>query len=127
MEKNGSPNPEFETDDARSYFISRFFIHEGFLKESNERSLSEVVAKNERSLSEVLSEVMKQSNFDKVKNIILLIEEKGKITPKEAEEVCGKSTATVRRYLKMLVQTGYIEAEGSTNNTIYKTIDRKEA
>ena len=88
----------------------------------NERSLSEVDAKNERSLSEVL----KQSDFDKVKKIIVYIEENGKITPKEAEEICGKSSATVRRYLKMLAQTGYIEAEGSTNNTVYKIIDRKK-
>ena len=114
LERNGSPKPEFETDDARSYFISRFFIHEGFLQEPNERSLSEV-----------LSEVLKQSDFDKVKKIILYIEENGKITPKEAEENCGKSSATVRRYLKMLAQTGYIEAEGSTNNTVYKMTDKK--
>lgn len=33
LEVNGSPKPEFETDEARSYFISRFFIHEGFLEE----------------------------------------------------------------------------------------------
>ena len=71
LERNGSPKPEFETDDARSYFISRFFIHEGFLEVPNERSLSEVDAKNERSLSEVLSEVLKQSDFDKVKKIII--------------------------------------------------------
>ena len=73
-----------------------------------------------------MSEVLKQSDFDKVKNIILFMEEKGKITPKEAEKICEKSTATVCRYLKLLAQTGYIEAEGSTNNTVYKIIDRKE-
>lgn len=35
LEENGSPKPEFETDENRSYFISRFFIHEGFLKGKN--------------------------------------------------------------------------------------------
>lgn len=55
-----------------------------------------------------MSEVLKQSDFDKAKNIILFIEEKGKKTPKEAEKICGKSTATVRRYLKLLAQTGYM-------------------
>jgi len=30
LEANGSPKPEFETDEARSYFITRLFIHEGF-------------------------------------------------------------------------------------------------
>ena len=44
LEANGSPKPEFETDEARSYFISRFYIYEGFqivpekeLKKENER------------------------------------------------------------------------------------------
>ena len=34
LEENGSPKPEFETDDDRSYFISRLFVHEAFLKEN---------------------------------------------------------------------------------------------
>ena len=32
--KNGSPKPEFETDEDHSYFISRLFVHEAFLKEA---------------------------------------------------------------------------------------------
>ena len=38
LEANGSPKPEFETDKDHSYFISRLFVHEGFLKEELERS-----------------------------------------------------------------------------------------
>ncbi|MDE6924608.1 MAG: hypothetical protein K2O97_08125 [Acetatifactor sp.] len=30
LEASGSPKPEFETDDAHSYFITRLFIHESF-------------------------------------------------------------------------------------------------
>ena len=67
-----------------------------------------------------MSEVLKASDFYKLEKIIKSIEEKGEITPKEAEEVSGKSAATVRRYLKILVGTGYVEAEGSTNNSVYK-------
>lgn len=33
LEENGSPKPEFETDDDHSYFISRLFVHEAFLRE----------------------------------------------------------------------------------------------
>lgn len=120
LSANGSPKPEFETDDDHSYFISRFFVHEVFLEDENERSLSEVSAKNERSLSEVLSEVLKPADFHKLEKIIQYIEKNGKITPKEAESVSGRSTATVRRYLKILVETGYVEAEGSTNNSVYR-------
>lgn len=89
-------------------------------KDVNERKLSEVNEKNERSLSEVLSGVLKASDFSKLEKLIKYIEEKGKITPKEAEVVSGKSAATVRRYLKMLVGTGYVEAVGNTNNSVYK-------
>lgn len=67
-----------------------------------------------------MNEVLKASDFYKLEKIIKIIKEKGEIMPKEAEEVSGKSAATVRRYLKMLVGTGYVEAEGSTNNSVYK-------
>ena len=36
LKTNGSPEPEFETDEARSYFISRLFVHEGFVNAFNE-------------------------------------------------------------------------------------------
>ena len=35
LETNGSPKPEFETDEAHSYFITRLFVHEGFLEENH--------------------------------------------------------------------------------------------
>ncbi len=38
LESNGSPKPEFETDDDHSYFISRLFVHETFLKEEPKES-----------------------------------------------------------------------------------------
>lgn len=76
--------------------------------------------KNERSLSEVLSEVLTKKDFDKVIPIIKYLEEKGCITPKEAENICDKSAATVRRYLGILTTTGIVVAEGNTNNSIYR-------
>lgn len=80
--------------------------------------------KNERSLSEVLSEVLSKKDFDKVAPIIKVLEEKGCVTPKEAEDICDRSAATVRRYLGILTDTGIVVAEGSTNNSIYKVIER---
>ncbi len=34
LEENGSPKTEFETDEDHGYFISRLFVHEAFLKET---------------------------------------------------------------------------------------------
>ncbi len=92
------------------------FIHEAFAKDGNEQNLNVVSEKNERSLSEVLI----KKDFDKVIPIIKYLEEKGYITPKEAENVCDKSAATVRRYLGILTATGIVVAEGNTNNSIYR-------
>lgn len=119
MEANGSPKPEFETDEDRSYFITRLFVHEGFSEDiaQNNKNFDH---NSERSLSEVLSKVLSEEDYKKVKPIILVMEDKGYITPKEAESVCGKSSATVRRYMTMLKNTGVICMEGNTNNIIYK-------
>lgn len=67
-----------------------------------------------------MSEVLAQKDYNKVSTIVSFMEKHGEITPKEAEAVTGKSAATVRRYFKMLTDTGYIVAEGSTNNIVYR-------
>ena len=118
LRRNGSPLPEFETDADRTYMITTIRQHEGFDVENQN-----FAQKNERSLSEVLSEVLSIRNYNKVYSIIDFIEKNGKITPKEAERLTGKSAATVRRYFNLLVDSGYIAAEGSTNNIIYCQAD----
>ena len=70
---------------------------------------------NERRLSEVLT----ASDYKRVEKIIRYLEENKFITPQIAEELTNKSASTVRRYLKMLVGTGYIEVDGSTSNIRY--------
>lgn len=87
-------------------------------KEYNEQNLNED-CKNERSLSEVLSEVLTVSEYKKVEKIILYLEENKFITPQIAENLTGKSASTVRRYLKLLVGTGYVKVDGSTSNIRY--------
>jgi ATP-dependent DNA helicase RecG len=116
LKKNGSPEPVFETDDERNYLETTIKIRYGFEVWSNFNQ------KNERSLSEVLSEVLTKKEFEKVKSIIDILQKKGRISPKEAELSCKKSSATTRRYMKLLVETGYVIQEGSTNNIVYKNI-----
>ena len=76
--------------------------------------------KNERRLSEVLSEVLKAKDYEKVLPIIQILEKQLYITPREAMDASGKSSATTRRYLNILTATGKVVAEGSTNNIVYR-------
>ena len=43
LEENGSPKPEFETDEGHNYFITRLFVHKAFMKQ--ERKGAEVTQK----------------------------------------------------------------------------------
>lgn len=132
LEENGSPKPEFETDNDHSYFISRIYVHEAFLKETESEKVEkkpEVSQKavkhargNERSLKEVLKEVLKEADYKKVASIADVIDKKGSITPAEAKAVCGKSVTTTWRYLNILANTGFVISEGNTNNSVYKRI-----
>ena len=58
IKKNGSPLPEFETDDDHTYFISRFYVHEAF--EKNETVNEGVYSGNKPVKTE--NETEKQKN-----------------------------------------------------------------
>ena len=66
LEENGSPKPIFETDDDHSYFISRLFIHKGFLKEEPKRSQKGAEKKPKRSRKKQcdIKSVERDSNDD---------------------------------------------------------------
>ena len=114
LKRNGSPLPEFETDPGRHYMITTIKIREGF--ENDNKNFAQ---NNERSLSEVLSEVLSGKDYVKLLPIIKYIEEYGSITPKKAEAILKKSSATVRRYLGLLVDTGMVIIKGSTTSITY--------
>lgn len=41
LEENGSPKPEFETDEGHNYFITRLFIHKAFMKQESKGAKAE--------------------------------------------------------------------------------------
>lgn len=93
------------------------------LKNLNYKSESKNVnfaQENELSLSEVLGQVLTKKDYDKVLPLIEYFEKSDSITPKQAKKIIGKSTATIRRYLNILVEADIVKIEGSTNNVIYK-------
>ncbi|MCM1160529.1 MAG: putative DNA binding domain-containing protein [Roseburia sp.] len=110
---------KYKTEESGDTISSNIKMNEECIKEEqNERRLSEE-EQNERRLSEDLSEVLTVSEYKKVEKIISYLEANKYITPQIAEELTGKSAPTVRRYLKMLVGTGYVKVDGSTSNIRY--------
>ncbi len=95
LEANGSPKPEFETDEARSYFISRLFIHEGFLELSNEEP--------KRS----------QKGAERKQMILERLAENPAMTQKELMEELGLSRKQIQKEIKELQEEGMLVREGS--------------
>lgn len=103
LEANGSPKPEFETDDDHSYFISRLFVHEGFLKEEPERSRKG--AENE------------PKKGAKRKQVILeILKENPTMTQTQLMEEMRLTRKQVQRDMKELQEKGALSREGSNRN-----------
>lgn len=145
IRRNGSPAPEFETDDDYTYFISRFFIHPLFIQNSvenigepidsaqnSETSTQEMKTSNQNigtsnqnigtSTQNLDKLIMKLSEkeIENVKLVINCINNQEKITVKEVAEILGKSISTARRYIKKMVDNGVLIRDGVTSNTQYK-------
>ena len=114
LSANGSPKPEFETDDDRSYFISRLFIHEGFSKDN-----SKPIQKNE-TMKQLLKQLLKQSEYQKILPIIDYLEDNEEISTETVKTLTGKSRSTSWRYIQTLCEANILEPIGDNNKRLYK-------
>ena len=127
LEANGSPKPEFETDEERSYFITRLFVHEGFLKNQEESNVKlKKESEFETSFETSLKQVLKQSDYKKLEPIIVKLAHSEEITIQDVMSLMNKSRTTAWRYMQILVECGVVEAIGNTNNVIYKRVDKSK-
>lgn len=109
LEANGSPKPEFETDDARSYFISRLFIHEGFIDISNdEQKKSRKGAKKEPK--------MDPKGAKRKQAILELLAENPAMTQTQLMEEMNLTRKQIQIDIKQLKEDGVLGREGSNRN-----------
>ena len=95
MKENGSPRPEFETDDDRSYFLIRLPAHSK--AESDESAHADTKEKTSEKTSEkILTEIRNNRN----------------VTIAELSELVGVTTRSVERNLKKLQESGLLERIG---------------
>ncbi len=103
LEANGSPKPEFETDDDHSYFISRLFVHEGFLKEEPERSRKG-------------AEKEPKKRAERKQTILEILKENSTMTQTQLMEKMSLSRKQVQKDMKELQEEGALAREGSNRN-----------
>lgn len=111
LEANGSPKPEFETDEARSYFISRLFIHEGFLKGKHEDE--SVSTPNSTPPSSLPGELQ---GLELCEQILVLIKKHPSISKKKMTEILGISMYALKKELATMSEEHIAEFVGFSRN-----------
>jgi len=71
-------------------------------------------------MKQVLKQVLKPKDFEKLVDVIRVLEVKREISVQEVMKITQKSRTTAWRYMKILVDLSVLEMEGNTNNMIYR-------
>jgi len=114
LAQNGSPLPEFETDEAHDYFITRLFVRKGFYSYEN---VAENVVENVADIfTPSAKRVLENYSKKRRKTAELLLEaiaSDSNITIAEMAAKAGATTRTIQRYLQEFQNTGILLREGS--------------
>ena len=112
LRQNGSPLPEFETNEAHDYFIARLFVREGFYdyESGNTSGTTKETTSN-------VSGTTKETTRETTREILIsAIRKNPRITVKELAALVGLTADGVRYHVDKLRQEGILSREGSTKS-----------
>ena len=112
LEANGSQKPEFETDEDHSYFISRLFVHEAFLKEEKSECNQKGAEKEPKRSQKKEPKKGAERNLD----ILQKLEENPEITQVKLMEEFDLSRKQIQKIIKDLREEGLVERQGSNRS-----------
>ena len=109
MRQNGSPDPIFETDEDRNYFLTILFIHPQVTIDKNAKI--------------IINEPVNEPVNDRQKEILRLIEKNRAISISELAASCKAARETVKRDLKKLKELNFIQRIGSDKAGYWELIN----
>ena len=126
LERNGSPKPEFETDDDHSYFITRLYVHE-FFENDTQEAKNDTVNDTVNDKTVNMSYEGRLADFGKAKRknaerILRCININSEISIAEIKQNTGLSERTIARYLKELKEKGVVVRVGADKNGHWKIL-----
>ena len=106
LEVNGSPKPEFETDEDRSYFITRLFAHEKFVLVSHE----------ERKRSQKGAKKEPKKGAERKQAILAILAENPMMTQTQLMDEMNLTRKQVQKDMKELQEEGVLVREGTNRS-----------
>ena len=127
LRQNGSPLPEFETNEAHDYFIARLFVREGFYdyKDGNASGTTKETTKETPSASHgTIKETSKETVSppqdtikDTIKDTLLsAIRQNPHIKVEELADLVGLTVYGVRYHIARFRKKGILSREGGTKS-----------
>ena len=122
LEANGSPKPEFETDEARSYFITRMYIHPQFLASDLKEKVQFQPHSTPNDPIQPQNEAYSSSYFKYPEQLSLrekllwLIRENPTISKKEMAEHTDVSMYMIKKELSLMNEEHVAKFEGYSRN-----------
>ena len=120
LKNNGSPKPEFETDNDRTYLETTIRIHDGFEMTEISGADSANTDSSAMGMVELMAESMTELERNRMKSINKYLDSKKEISSSAAAELLDVEVRTARRLLNKAVKVGLLIGEGKTNDRIYK-------
>ncbi len=124
LEHNGSPLPEFETDEEHSYFITRLRRHPAF----GEVASQEAVGKSSDNgrISDKISDIISDKVAEHRQRVMGLLSLRGHAQTNEIAEELGIKPPRTRQLLAQMVAEGLIEAHGERRGRYYCLPESKD-
>ena len=114
LKKNGSPLPEFETDEAHDYFITRLFVREGFYDYQN--GVDNGVDNGVEKLADAAEALLVSYSAKKrctAQRILSALKSNPQITIAQMTAETGIAKRTIQRYLSEFQAAGILKRDGS--------------
>lgn len=109
LRKNGSPDPEFEMDEDRTYLETTIYMRDGF----DHKIMSEL-------MSESMSESMSELEQARMKVILEYLKTHSDISGLIASKLLEVQTKTAARLLAKAEKAGLLQSNGKTRNKVYQ-------
>lgn len=103
LQSNGSPEPLFETDEDRTYFMTTIYAHPDFIRQGD-------------VLDDVLDDALDTQNRSVDKMVLESIAKNPSMTIAEMATIAAVSRKTIERAVKRLRDAGQLERTGGKRN-----------
>ena len=116
LEENGSPKPEFETDEGHNYFITRLFIHKAFMKQGQKRAEVGQKGAEVGSKGAKVGQKGVKKGTERSLEILNRMRENPFVTQVKLMEEFNLSRKQIQNIIQYLRLNGLVEREGSNRS-----------